>query len=110
MTEPYYLPPPPPPPATAAAASTRAVTSLVLGILSIVCCGLCGPFAWHLGNQELVAIRAGSAPPGGETWATAGKILGIIGSVLLVISLLGIVLWVFSFGGMMLLQGFAANH
>jgi mannose/fructose/N-acetylgalactosamine-specific phosphotransferase system component IIC len=106
-------PPPPPPPPTSpasATASSRAVTALVLGVLGIVCCAFCAPFAWYIGNQEVLAIRAGAAPAAGEGWATAGKILGIIGSVLLLLSLIAAAVWIFAFGGMMILQGMGANH
>jgi Domain of unknown function (DUF4190) len=109
LSEPYSLPPPPPPPTLgppAAPASREATTALVLGILGLVCCGLCAPFAWYFGQRELTAIRAGMSPKSGESLAMAGKILGIIGSILFLFGLI----WVFFFGGMMLLQGLAASH
>ena len=58
-----------------------AVTALVLGILGLVICSICAPFAW---NQGLKAERTIAAEPGrygGKGMATAGKILGIIGTV-----------------------------
>jgi hypothetical protein len=87
---------PPVPPAPAAARSSNATTALVLGIISLVCCALCGPIAWYLGNKELKAIRAGVSPIGGEGFAKAGMILGIIGTVLLAVWLI----WVVLFGGL----------
>ncbi|MDH3746105.1 MAG: DUF4190 domain-containing protein [Acidobacteriota bacterium] len=83
--------------------SNRPVISLVLGILGILCCALCGPVAWFVAKQELNAIAAGHAPAAGEGMAKAGLILGIIGTVLLVFSLL----WIFLFGGMAVFQGLA---
>ena len=106
MSEPYAPPPPPPLPPASAPASREATTALVLGIIGLVCCGLCAPFAWYFGHKELLAIRAGLAPRAGEGLATAGKILGIIGSILVLFGLI----WVFFFGGMMLLQGLAEHR
>ena len=98
--------PTPPPPTAPPASSSQAVTALVLGILGIVCCGFLAPIAWYLGNQELRAIREGRAPATGEGLAKAAQILGIIGTVLLVLT----VLWIFFAGGMAILQGIAANQ
>ncbi len=83
--------------------SNRPVTALVLGIIGILCCALCGPIAWFIAKQELNAIAAGHAPAAGEGMAKAGLILGIIGTVLLVFS----VLWIFLFGGMAFFQSLA---
>ena len=90
-----------PPPPVAPAKSNQPTLALVLGILSILCCGLLGPVAWYLGSQELKKIAAGASPAAGEGMAKAGMILGIIGTVLLVLSLL----WIFFAGGMAVLQG-----
>jgi len=82
--------------------STQAITALVLGILSIVtCCGILGPIAWYLGNQELKAIQEGRSPATGEGVAKAGKILGMLGTLWMVL----VVLWIFFMGGMVILQG-----
>lgn len=102
-----WTPPPTPPPPTAPpTSSSQAVTALVLGILGIVCCGLLAPIAWYLGNQELRAIREGRSAVAGEGLAKAAQILGIIGTILLVLT----VLWIFFAGGMAILQGIAANQ
>ena len=99
MSEPVTPPPPGPPPAQAS--SNKPVTSLVLGIIGIVCCNLLGPVAWYIGKQELDAIAAGQAPVAGQGMARAGMILGIIGTVLFVFTLF----WVFFAGGMAMIQG-----
>lgn len=62
---------------------SQAVTVLVLGILSIVLCQILGPFAWRMGNQELTAIAEGRRSPEGQGMAQAGKVCGIVGTVLL---------------------------
>jgi uncharacterized membrane protein YjgN (DUF898 family) len=72
--------------------NSQATTILVLGILSIVICGFLGPVAWSMGNTELAAIDAGRRSPEGRGTANAGRILGIIATVLLVI---GVVVFIF---------------
>ncbi len=64
-----------------AAASSRAITSMVLGILGIVICPLFARFAWYLGHHELDDIRGFRAAHQGEGFARTGQILGIIGSL-----------------------------
>jgi hypothetical protein len=66
----------------------NAVLALVLGIISIVLCSVTGPFAWWLGQQAEQAVDASGGTLGGRGMATAGKILGIIGTVLLGIAIL----------------------
>jgi hypothetical protein len=62
-------------------------TVLVLGILSLVICGLLGPFAWAKGNT---AKREMDAQPE-VRWSnrgsiTAGRICGMIASILLMVT------------------------
>lgn len=69
-----------------------AVSSLVLGILGIVICGLLAPIAWYQGKEaEAIARRDGLD---GEGMATAGKVLGIVGTVLLVLGIFAIFIFV----------------
>jgi hypothetical protein len=84
-------------------ASSQAVTALVLGIVGIVCCSFCAPVAWYMGGQEIKAIQEGRSPAAGEGMAKAGQILGIIGSILLVLGILWFVFW----GGWAVMQGLA---
>jgi hypothetical protein len=89
--------------------STQAIAALVLGLLSLICCGILGPIAWFLGSQELKAIAAGRSPAAGEGLAKVGMILGILGTVYLVL----VTLWIFFMGGMAILSTFfssMANH
>lgn len=102
MSEPV-APPPPPAPPVAPGSSSQATTALVVGILSLLCCNLAGPVAWWLGQKELDLIRAGSSPAAGEGLAMAGKILGIIATVLFGFA----ILWVLFFGGMAFLSALA---
>lgn len=81
--------------------SSQAVTALVLGLLGFVCCQILGPVAWYLGNQEQRSIREGRSSAAGQGFATAGVVLGIIDTVLLVFGLF----WVFAMGGMAIVGG-----
>jgi hypothetical protein len=65
----------------------KAVTSLVLGIVGVVCCSIAAPFAWSIGKKTVNEIDASGGQMGGRGQAQAGYILGIIGTVLLAISL-----------------------
>ena len=64
---------------------SQATTVLVLGILSLVLCQILGPIAWVMGNNELAGIDAGRRPPQNRGTAQAGRILGIISTVLMII-------------------------
>ena len=90
-------------PGQAQSSSTQAIVALIMGILGIVCCSLLAPVAWFVGSQELKAIREGRSPVAGEGLAKAGMILGIIGTILMVL----LILWVFFMGGLAILQGLA---
>ena len=66
----------------------KATTSLVLGILGIVICGIIAPFAWRMGKRTVAEIDASQGQLGGRGSAQAGYILGLIGTVLLGLGLL----------------------
>jgi len=66
----------------------QATTILVLGILSIVCCSFLGPVAWVMGSKAIKQIDASGGQYGGRDQVKVGKILGIIGTVLLVLGVL----------------------
>ncbi|MFP5363388.1 MAG: DUF4190 domain-containing protein [Thermoleophilia bacterium] len=65
-----------------------AVASLVLGVLGIVLCPICAPIAWSLGRTAEREIDASGGRLDGRGLATAGKITGIIGTVLLILYVL----------------------
>src|SRR5262245_40889125 len=50
----------------------RGTLILVLGILSLVSCGLFGPFAWVMGSNDLAEMRAGRMDPEGQGTTEAG--------------------------------------
>lgn len=76
--------------------SSKATMAVVFGVLGIVCCGLLAPVAWYLGSEELKAIQAGLVSETNRGMAQVAKILGIVGSIMLVLG----ILWVIFFGGM----------
>lgn len=61
---------------------------LALGILGIVFCPICAPFAWIMGGTDLARMRDGSMNRGGEGVTKFGYVLGIVGCVLAVLSIL----------------------
>jgi hypothetical protein len=73
--------------------NSQATTVLVLGILGLVICNVLAPIAWYMGNGELAAIDAGRRPPENRGTANAGKILGIIGTVLLALGIVALIVF-----------------
>lgn len=67
----------------------RGVLILILGILSIFCCLICGIVAWIMGNNDLRQMTAGTMDPSGRGLTNVGKICGIVG---IAIQIVGIVL------------------
>jgi hypothetical protein len=75
-----------------------ATTAMVLGIISLVGILFCGgltlvlaPAAWVVGAKAVRQIDASPGQFAGRDRAQAGKIMGIIGSVLLVLGILAII-------------------
>lgn len=87
---------PPPTPQTpggptppAKADNTKAILTLVLGILSIICCGFfAGIPAIFVGRSELKAIDEGRSSEDNRTLAKVGFILGIVGTILSILATL----------------------
>lgn len=75
----------------------RSTTALVLGIVGLVGSFVCGvpavlgPFAWWLGARTKREIDAAPGRFGGRDKASAGMILGIVTTVLLVLSILALI-------------------
>jgi hypothetical protein len=67
----------------------RGTMILVFGILSLVVFPIVfGPIAWIMGNNDLAAIRAGRMDPEGEGLTNAGRVCGIIGTILAILQVL----------------------
>ena len=79
----------------------RGTLILVLGILGLVICGPLGIAAWIMGSGDLKAMDAGTMDPSGRGNTNAGKICGIIATVLMALAVL-------IFGALFVL-GFAAG-
>jgi len=70
----------------------RGTLILVLGILSLVICGFLGIPAWIMGKNDLAEMQAGQLDPSGQSLTNAGRICGIIGTILLILQVIAIVL------------------
>ncbi len=73
----------------------RATLIMVFGIISIVICGPLGIAAWIMGNGDLKEMDAGAMDPSGRSNTNAGRICGIIGTILFGI---GIIVGIIFFG------------
>ena len=79
----------------------QSTLSMILGLVglagALMFCGLplvVSPFAWALGRNALKDIRASQGRLGGESQARAGMVMGIIGTVLAILALVGILIFV----------------
>jgi hypothetical protein len=75
-----------------------ATTAMVLGLVSLIgvvfCAGVTlvlSPFAWVIGSRAVRAIDAEPGRYGGRDKANAGKIMGIIGTVLLALGVIALI-------------------
>jgi len=66
----------------------RGTTILVLGILGLVVCQICGIIAWVMANKDIPKMEAGTMDPEGLGQTKAGKICGIIAVILLIVMLI----------------------
>lgn len=58
---------------------------LALGIIALVIPAagvICGPMAWIMGSADLAEIRAGRMDPSGEGMVQAGRVLGIVATII----------------------------
>ena len=63
----------------------RGTLILTFGILGIACCFPLGIAAWIMGNTDMQQIEAGMMDPSGKGTTNAGKICGIIGTILAIV-------------------------
>ena len=82
-------------------AHPKGITVLVLGILSIVCCSPLGIVALVMGNNALKEIDAQPGRYGNRQIVQIGRILGIIGIVFLVLT----IIWFLFLGGLAAMSG-----
>ena len=84
-----------------AQAHPSATTAMVLGLIGLVGIMFCGgitlvlsPFAWVIGGRAVKEIDANPGRYSGRDQAQGGRIMGIIGTVLLILGVIGIVLFI----------------
>ncbi len=80
---------------------------LIFGILGLV--GICWPLgivAWVMGNGDLKEMDAGAMDPSGRSMTNAGRICGMIGTILLIIGVV-VLIALFSLG---LIGAIASHH
>ncbi|NOS70755.1 MAG: DUF4190 domain-containing protein [Verrucomicrobia bacterium] len=69
----------------------RGTLILVLGILGLVICGPRGIAAWIMGNADLKEMDSGAMDPSGRSTTNAGKICGMIATILMILSVLAMI-------------------
>jgi hypothetical protein len=62
----------------------RGVLVLVFGILGLVVCFPFGIAAWVMGNGDLKQMEAGAMDPEGRSLTNAGRICGMIATILVI--------------------------
>ena len=65
----------------------RGTLILVFGILGLVICAPLGIVAWVMGNGDLKQIDAGAMDPAGRSLTNAGRICGMVATILLAIGI-----------------------
>ena len=70
---------------------------LALGIIGIALCFICGIIAWVMGNGDLREIRAGRMDRSGEGMTQAGRICGMIGTILGLLGFVWSIIWMVVF-------------
>jgi len=66
----------------------QGTTVLILGIIGIVACQLCAPFAWSMGNKALEEIDRDPMRYSNRSNVNLGRILGMVGTIILGVYLL----------------------
>ena len=88
MSNPYGAPPP----YASVPDHPSATTVLVLGILGLVLCQVLSPVAWVMGNRVVREIDASQGRQGGRSSANAGRVCGIVGTILLGVAVVVVLL------------------
>ena len=96
---PNYGTPPPPPNSGYGAGGfggggdhPQGTTILILGILGLVCCGPLGIAAWVMGNKAMKEIDANPSAYTNRSTVNAGRICGIIGTILWIVIVIAYIL------------------
>jgi hypothetical protein len=65
---------------------------MVLGIIGLAACQLLAPIAWFIGSKAVNEIDASPGAYSGRGEANAGKIMGIVGTCIIAVTIIGLVL------------------
>ena len=84
----------------------RGTMILVFGILGLVVCLPFGIVAWVMGNIDLKAMDAGTMDPEGRGTTQAGKIIGMIATIL---NVLGFIIGILFFAVALILAAVASS-
>ncbi len=96
---PGYPPPPPGYPPYGMMEPARGGLILALGILGFILCPLFGLAAWLMGNTDLDKMNQGRMDPNGRSLTEAGKVCGVVSTLLMGLGLLVVlVFFVFAAG------------
>jgi hypothetical protein len=79
----------------------RGTLILILGILGVLPLGVFGwlaILAWVMGASDIKKMDAGTMDPSGRGSTNAGKICGIIGTILMILSIIAVVGFFLLFG------------
>ena len=84
----------------------RGTMILVFGILGLIVCFPFGVVAWVMGNTDLKAMDAGTMDPEGRGTTQAGKIIGMIATIL---NVLGFIIGILFFAVALILAAVASS-
>ena len=73
------------------AAPHRGGLVLTLGLLGVLLFAPVGIVAWILGSKDLAAMRQGNMDNSGEGMTLAGKVLGILATVMFIVGILVVI-------------------
>ena len=68
--------------------ANSAIKALALSIVGLLCCFVLPPIAWAMAHGELKAIDAGRRSPSPRSIAVVARVLGIIGTAIVLIGLI----------------------
>jgi len=58
---------------------------LFIGAASLLCCGALGPVAWAMGRRALDQIEESGGAYGGRAQVLVGYVLGVVGTICMII-------------------------
>jgi len=83
----------------------RGTLILVLGILGLIICAPLAIVAWVMGSGDIKQMDAGTMDPSGRGTTNAGRICGIIGTILLIVGIIVAIVVLALFGYAVALTG-----